>query len=266
MIRCASFDLIGLPPSPEEVEAFVLDESTDAFAKVIDRLLASPRYGEPRARHWLDVVRYGEDQAHSFQPRLYPNGYRYRDWVASAFNADMPYDRFILEQIAGDLLDEPGKRERLAALGFFALGPVYYGDAKKLDQIDDRVDTLTRGFLGLTVACARCHDHKFDPIPTTDYYALAGVFAGTEYEEAPLAADEVVQAYEKAQAAVRAKDGEITAFLKAESDRLVAARVNEIARYVVAVWTLGDFQGAERMNSPVGKDLTPNSSKPGSPI
>ena len=120
------------------------------------------------------MARYGEDQAHSFQPRLYPNGFRYRDWLVRAFNRDMPYDRFILEQIAGDLLDGPDRLDRLAALGFFACGPVYYGDAKKHDQYADRIDTLTRGFLGLTVACARCHDHKYDPIPTTDYYALDG--------------------------------------------------------------------------------------------
>ncbi len=111
------------------------------------------------------MARYGEDQAHSFKPRLYPYGYRYRDWVVKALNDDMPYDRFVMEQIAGDLLDGPGRDERLAALGFFALGPVYYGNAVD-DELDDRIDTLCRGFLGLTVACARCHDHKFDPIPT----------------------------------------------------------------------------------------------------
>src|SRR5947209_2960448 len=175
------------------MEAFLQDDSADAFAKVIDRLLRSPHYGERWARHWLDIARYGEDQAHTFQARKYPNGYRYRDWLIQAFNADMPYDRFVKEQIAGDLLEGPGKPERLAALGFFALGPVYYGDPKKLDQLDDRIDTLTRGLLGLTVACARCHDHKFDPIPTRDYYALAGVFASTEYAEVPLVAQEVVE-------------------------------------------------------------------------
>ena len=111
-----------------------------------------------------------------FSPGSIPNGYRYRDWVVRALNRDMPYDQFMLEQIAGDLLDGPDRNDRLAALGFFACGPVYYGDSKKHDQYADRIDTLSRGFLGLTVACARCHDHKYDPIPTTDYYALAGVF------------------------------------------------------------------------------------------
>jgi cytochrome c553 len=186
LIRRATFDLLGLPPTTTEINAFLADDAPDAFAKVVDRLLASPRYGERWARHWLDVARYGEDQAHTFQARKYPNGYRYRDWLIRAFNADMPYDRFIKEQIAADLLGEPNPADCLPALGFFALGPVYYGDPKKLDQLDDRIDTLTRGFLGLTVACARCHDHKFDPIPTKDYYALAGVFASTDYAEVPL--------------------------------------------------------------------------------
>jgi mono/diheme cytochrome c family protein/cytochrome c553 len=220
LIRRASFDLVGLPPTPEEVDAFLADDTPGAFARVIDRLLASPHYGERWGRFWLDVARYGEDQAHSFQPRLYPNGYRYRDWLVRALNRDMSYDQFIIEQIAGDLLEGPERLDRLAALGFFACGPVYYGDSQKYDQYADRIDTLTRGFLGLTVACARCHDHKYDPIPTTDYYALAGVFSSTEYVEAPAAPKEQVEAYDKAQAAIQAKDKEIAAFLKAEADRL----------------------------------------------
>src|SRR5205807_8592288 len=136
LIRRASLDLIGLPPSVDESEAFLRDDSPEAFAKVVDRLLASPHYGERWARHWLDVARYGEDQAHTFQARKYTNGYRYRDLLIKAFNDDLPYDRFIKEQIAADLIDGPNKMERLAALGFFALGPVYYGDPKKLDQYD----------------------------------------------------------------------------------------------------------------------------------
>jgi mono/diheme cytochrome c family protein len=220
LIRRAFFDLIGLPPTPTEIESFLKDDRPDAFAALVDKLLASPHYGERWGRYWLDVARYGEDQAHSFQPRLYPNGFRYRDWVVRALNRDLPYGRFILEQIAGDLLDGPDRSDRLPALGFFACGPVYYGDSKKHDQYADRIDTLTRGFLGLTVACARCHDHKYDPIPTTDYYALAGVFASTEYVEVPAAPKEQVDAYNKAQAAIAAKGNEITAFLRAEATRL----------------------------------------------
>jgi hypothetical protein len=220
LLRRVTFDLIGLPPTPEEVESFLRDDSPDAFEKVVDRLLSSPHYGERWGRHWLDIARYGEDQAHSFQPRLYPHGYRYRDWLIQALNSDMPYDRFLIEQIAGDLLDEPDRQERLAALGFFALGPVYYGDSKQFDQYADRIDTLTRGVLGLTVACARCHDHKYDPIPTTDYYAMAGVFASSEYFEAPSAPKEQVEAYDKAQAKIRKKTQEVNGFLKSEADRL----------------------------------------------
>jgi mono/diheme cytochrome c family protein len=238
LIRRATFDLIGLPPTPEEVEAFVNDESPGAFAKVVDRLLANPHYGERWGRHWLDVARYGEDQAHTFEARLYPNGYKYRDWVTKALNDDMPYDRFIVEQVAGDLGEGPGRDDRLAALGFFALGPVYYGGAV-YDELDDRVDTLTRGFLGLTVACARCHDHKFDPIPTADYYGLAGIFQSTAYQEHAAALPEVVAAYDKAQADIKAKTAEVAAFLKAESARraesLAAA---DSSKYMLGAWTL----------------------------
>ena len=220
LIRRAYFDLIGLPPTAEQIEAFDRDDPPDAFARVVDDLLASPHYGERWGRYWLDVARYGEDQAHSFQPRLYPNGFRYRDWVVRTLNRDMPYDQFVIDQIAGDLVNGPDRAARLPALGFFACGPVYYGDSKKHDQYADRIDTLTRGFLGLTVACARCHDHKYDPIPTTDYYALAGVFASTDYVEVPAAPKDQIEAYDKAQAGIQAKDKEIIAFVKAEAERL----------------------------------------------
>src|SRR5439155_10469823 len=120
LLRRVTFDLTGLPPTPAEVDDFLVDQSPEAFARVVDRLLASPAYGERWARHWLDLARYGEDQAHTFQARLYPDGFRYRDWLIRALNQDMAYDRFVTEQIAADLLDEPGKLERLPALGFFA--------------------------------------------------------------------------------------------------------------------------------------------------
>jgi hypothetical protein len=201
LIRRATFDLTGLPPSPEEINAFLADDSPEAFARVVDRLLTSPHYGERWARHWLDVARYGEDQAHTFEARLFPQGFRYRDWVVNALNEDMPYDEFVRAQLAADLIHGSDKANAyLPALGFFATGPVYYGDRQKLDQMDDRIDTLTRGLLGLTVACARCHDHKFDPISTADYYALAGVMASTEYVEVPLISAEGAQQAEDEQA------------------------------------------------------------------
>lgn len=240
LLRRVTFDLIGLPPTPEEVASFLADETPEAFARVVDRLLASPHYGERWGRHWLDVARYGEDQAHSFQPRLYPNGWRYRDWLIHALNADLPYDRFLSDQIAADLIDGPDRLERLPALGFFALGPVYYGDSKKLDQYDDRIDTLTRGVLGLTVACARCHDHKYDPISQQDYYGLAGIIASTEYKEAPLVAADVVAAYQRGQAVLKQQADAIDAFLASAKGRIIHDRAKETARYLLAARAVAD--------------------------
>jgi hypothetical protein len=248
LIRRVTFDLTGLPATVEEVQAFVNDTRMDAYENVVERLLASPRYGERWARHWLDVARYGEDQAHTFQARLYPNGFRYRDWVVKAFNDDLPYDRFLIEQIAGDLLngpegDEREKQQRLTALGFFALGPVYYNDnacvAKAaLDELDDRIDTLTRGVMGLTVACARCHDHKYDPITQDDYYALAGVFASSKYCEAPLAPQSVVDEYNLAQDRINTAQKAVEKVLQDDGVRLAEAGASDLARYLSGVWKL----------------------------
>jgi hypothetical protein len=179
LIRRAYYDLIGLPPSAAEVETFIADQSSGAFANVVDRLLASPQYGERWGRHWLDVARYADtkDGVLMFgDDRVRPYAYTYRDYVIKAFNADTPFDRFIAEQLAADQLDaEPW---RLAAMGFLTLGRMF--DNNLHDVIDDRIDVATRGLLGLTVACARCHDHKYDPIPQADYYSLYGVFASSE--------------------------------------------------------------------------------------
>ena len=186
LIRRATFDLIGLPPTDAEVEAFVNDSAPDAFAEVVDRLLASPRYGEKSARHWLDLVRYADtaDIRHLGSVADFRESWRYRDWVVNAFNADLPYDQFITRQIAGDLLPpksgEEFNAEGLIATGLYAIGNWPGGDADKekmmTDIVDDQIDVTGRVFLGLTLACARCHDHKFDPIPTADYYSLAGIF------------------------------------------------------------------------------------------
>ncbi len=243
LLRRATFDLTGLPPTPKEIDDFLADESPTAFARAVDRLLASPHYGERWGRHWLDVARYGEDQAHTFQARTYPHGHRYRDWVIKAFNRDLPYDRFLVHQVAGDLVDDGPATERLAALGFFATGPVYYMDAgeKKVAEaaeLDDRIDTLTRGFLGLTVSCARCHDHKFDPIPTQDYYSLAGVFRASQYKVAYLAPPDVAAAFEQAQGRVRNQDASIKRFLDGESTRVAEGMSDQVARYAVAAWKL----------------------------
>ncbi len=249
-IRRATFDLLGLPPSEAEIAAFVADQRHDAYERLIERLLDSPRYGERWARHWLDVARYGEDQAHTFQARLYPSGFRYRDWVIESLNRDLPIDRFFMEQIAGDLLPGEDRMQRLPALGYFALGPVYYADAgcapkAKADEYDDRIDTLCRGMLGLTVACARCHDHKFDPISMQDYYGLAGVFASTEYVEAPLAPPEVVKVYDDAQAEIKKSEERLK---EAEADaarQAGEAQAPQTAHYLMAVWRVQNRRKAE---------------------
>ncbi|MBX3745133.1 MAG: PSD1 domain-containing protein [Verrucomicrobiae bacterium] len=179
LIRRASFVLTGLPPTDEEVAAFEADPSPDAFEQVVDRLLASPRYGERWGRHWLDVARYADTKGYVFEEeRRYPYAYTYRDYVVRAFNDDKPYDQFLLEQIAADAVVTEDDRTALAAMGFLTLGRRFLNNAH--DIIDDRIDVLTRGTMALTVSCARCHDHKYDPIPTADYYSLYGVFASSE--------------------------------------------------------------------------------------
>jgi hypothetical protein len=186
LIRRATFDLIGLPPTPEEVENFIADKSPDAFEKVVDRLLDSPHYGERWGRHWLDVARYADTKGYVFEEdRHYPYSYTYRDYVIRSFNEDLPYDEFLKEQIAADLMPLGKDKRPLAALGFLTLGRRFVNNIH--DIIDDRIDVVCRGTMGLTVSCARCHDHKFDPIPTKDYYSLYGVFASSmEPEEEPL--------------------------------------------------------------------------------
>jgi hypothetical protein len=178
LIRRLSLDLIGLPPTYSEVEIFVKDRSPEALDKLIDRLLASPHFGERWARHWLDVARYADTKGYVFQEdRNYPEAYTYRDWVIQAFNEDLPYDRFLVAQIAGDQAPASGTARPLAAMGFLTLGRRFINNVH--DIIDDRIDVVTRGTMALTVSCARCHDHKYDPIPTKDYYALYGVFASS---------------------------------------------------------------------------------------
>ncbi len=192
-IRRVTFDLIGLPPRPEEVDAFVADGSSDAFEKVVDRLLGSPHYGECWARHWLDLVRYAETSGHEFDYDI-PDAWRYRDYVIRALNSDVPYDRFVVEHVAGDLLPEPrrhpvdGTNESILATAFYFLGegthsPVDLRD-EEAGRIDGQIDTLGKAFLGLTLACARCHDHKFDAIRTKDYYALSGYLKSSRLQHA----------------------------------------------------------------------------------
>ena len=186
LIRRLYFDLIGLPPTPTEVDAFVADPSPTAYSAIVEKLLASPQFGERWGRHWLDVARFGETSGKNVNFN-YPNAWRYRDWVIAAFNSDKPYDQFIKEQIAGDLLpaaDDKQKAEQTVATGFLAIGPKDHNERNQrqfeLDVADEQIDVISQAFLGLTVACARCHDHKYDPIPTRDYYSLAGILRSSE--------------------------------------------------------------------------------------
>ncbi|MHB1308440.1 MAG: DUF1553 domain-containing protein, partial [Limisphaerales bacterium] len=179
LLRRVTYDLTGLPPSPDEMDAFLGDPSADAYERAVDRLLASARYGERWGRYWLDVARYADTKGYVFQEeRRYAFAYTYRDYVIDSLNADKPYDRFVLEQLAADQLDPGDDPRALAAMGFLTLGRRFLNNAN--DIIDDRIDVTMRGLQGLTVSCARCHDHKFDPIPIRDYYSLHGVFASSE--------------------------------------------------------------------------------------
>ena len=210
LIRRAYLDLIGLPPTTAQVAAFLDDESPVAFEKVVDELLQSKHYGERWARHWLDVARYSDGFGAEFGNTGKLDGaWRYRDWVVNALNADMGYDQFVKLQIAGDVLKE---NPDAIATGFFAVGPTYKSDGgdpeatliAQAETLSDRVDTYSRAFLGLTVACARCHDHKFDPISQRDYYAIAGVFQNSTVSEYAMASPEDVEAFRQAQARVTA--------------------------------------------------------------
>jgi len=225
LIRRAYFDLIGLPPKPEDVDAFLRDSSAGSFAKVVDNLLASPHYGERWGRYWLDIARYSDDAFPSGIP--YPTSFRYRDWVVQAFNEDMPYDLFIKAQLAGDLLEQQGKKNLAGGLGFYALSqnPILQ---------DDRVDVTTRGLLGLTVACAQCHDHKYDPIPTKDYYGLQGVFSSTENCEYPFGPEEQVAQYQEIKGRLDDRDKVLREFSRSKSQTMAQILASQSSQYLMA--------------------------------
>ena len=245
LIRRATFALTGLPPTPAEIDAFVDDAAPDAFEKVVDRLLASPHYGERWGRHWLDVVRFGEDDTRGLAKdgtgrERYRSAYVQRDWVVEAFNQDMPYDLFVKAQLAGDLLEEPERTRALGGLGFLGSGPWYYDLANppvaRADERHDRVDVTTRGFLGLTVGCARCHDHKYDPIGTHDYYALAGIFDNTSYHEYLLADEQEAEAYAEDKAFIESLEEGLDEYLRTEGDQLARVLTMQASKYMMAAW------------------------------
>jgi hypothetical protein len=239
LLRRVFIDLIGLPPTADEVAAFERDESPDAFARIVDRLLASPHYGERWGRHWLDVARFADTKDGVLMygdDRIRPYAYTYRDYVVRAFNEDLPFDRFVHEQLAADLIQPAVEPWRLAALGYLTLGRMF--DNNIHDIIDDRIDTVTRGFLGMTVSCARCHDHKYDAIPTADYYSLYGVFSNCDAPlELPLidgALSDKAQVFEKQ---VEQKRQELRKTLDSQYEMLSETARQRVGDYLVHVAT-----------------------------
>jgi hypothetical protein len=243
LIRRLSYDLTGLPPEPEEVAAFLTDPAPDAYERLVDRLLTTPRYGEQQGRHWLDVARYSDTKGYVYgrEERFFVHAPVYRDWVIGAFNDDLPYDRFVTLQVAADRVCGEGD-PHLAALGFLTTGRRFLGVTP--DIVDDRIDVLTRGLLGLTVSCARCHDHKYDPVATADYYGLYGVFTSSYEKLLPVQAaagtappgPEFTTELEKRRRALEEGSLRLRA---ASSDRFRA----RIADYLFAQTELGKYPG-----------------------
>ncbi|HWZ50147.1 MAG TPA: PSD1 and planctomycete cytochrome C domain-containing protein [Granulicella sp.] len=245
LIRRATLDLTGLPPTPEEIAAFEKDPSPDAFAKVVDRLIASPAYGERWGRHWLDVARYGDDDIRGLDPR--GRGYMpldgawvYRDWVIKQINDDVPYDKFVKMQLAGDLLSKNPTADDLKGTGFLGGAPWIWDQAEPIqgraDERNERIDAVTRGFLGLTVACARCHDHKYDPILAKDYYALGGVFASSTYKEYNFVPDSEVEFWRQRFKQANDKDEAAQEYTKTAAQQLAKALAAQSSAYMVAAW------------------------------
>jgi mono/diheme cytochrome c family protein len=238
LLRRASFDLVGLPPTAEEVDEFAADASPDAYERRVDRLLASPRHGERWGRHWLDVARYGDTKGYAFQQeRRYPYAYTYRDYVIAAFNADKPYDQFVVEQLAADKLPLGDDKTPLAAMGFLTTGRKF-NDIH--NDIDDQIDVVSRGLMGLTIGCARCHDHKYDAIPMEDYYSLHGIFASSRMpEELPLiGSPQQGEEYRKFEAELKKRQEELAQFDAKKYDEILEQVRRQSADYM-AISLLG---------------------------
>jgi len=261
LIRRAYFDLIGLPPTPEAVDAFLADKSPDAFAKVVDHLLALPQYGERWGRRWLDVARYADSNGLD-ENTAFGNAYRYRDYVVAAFNKDKPYNTFIQEQLAGDLLPATGdeiRNERLTAVGFLSLGPKVLAEPDKakmmMDIVDEQIEVTSKAFLGLTVACARCHNHKFDPIPTKDYYALAGIFKSTRTMESlntvaralehPIASPEMEAKKAEYDAKLNKLQSDLNRATDSARKEAQASVLHQAGRYLLAACELAQYPPTE---------------------
>jgi hypothetical protein len=237
LIRRVYLDVIGMPPTPAQTAAFV--EGKQTWEQVIDQLLNSPQYGVRWGRHWLDVARFSDGYGGFLDGGKFDHAWQYRDWVIKAINEDMAYNRFLELQLVGDIL-EP--QQHAVATGFLALGPQYRGDGgdplsnaiAKSETLDDRVDTFGRGLMGLTLACARCHDHKFDPIPTLDYYSVAGIFNNTAVAEFPMVPQDVVDDYNAKIKEIQDFQREVNDQFKQASAEVVAAEISKMSRYALA--------------------------------
>jgi len=250
LIRRVNFDMIGLPPTPAQTEEFVSGKKT--WDEVVEELLASPHYGVRWGRHWLDVARFADGYGGFLDAGKFDSAWQYRDWVISALNTDMPYNDFLRFQLAGDIL---APKEHAVATGFLALGPQYRGDGgdaqsnaiAKSETLDDRVDTVGRGLLGLTLACSRCHDHKFDPIPMQDYYSLAGVFQNTSVGETPMVPQEEVDAYNAKLKAIQDYRKETDEMIKEEGLKMVEKELPKLALYMVSAVEFKESGTKERL-------------------
>ncbi len=245
LIRRATLDVTGLPPTPEEVKAFEDDKAPNAWEKVVDRLLASPRYGERWGRHWLDVARYGDDDIRGLDPRgrgymPLDGAWTYRDWVIKSFNADLTYDQFIRMQLAGDQMSKNPTPDQLQATGFLGGAPWIWDQAEpvqgRADERNERIDAVSRGMLGLTVACARCHDHKYDPVLQRDYYSLGGVFANTEYKEYAFVPKDEVEYWKGKYKALNDFSDSVQEYNKIEGEQVAKAYAAQTVPYMVAAW------------------------------
>ncbi|MFM9966575.1 MAG: PSD1 and planctomycete cytochrome C domain-containing protein [Planctomycetaceae bacterium] len=235
LLRRVTFDLIGLPPTPDEMTEFLADDHPDAFERIVDRLLSSPHYGERWGRHWLDVARYADTKGYVFfEEKKFPWAWTYRDYVIRSLNDDLPFDRFVTEQLAADQLELGDDKRPLTAMGFLTLGGRFMNNLH--DVLDDRIDVVSRGLLGLTATCARCHDHKFDPIPQADYYSLYGVFRSSI--EPPLPPEFLpppqTEEYAKFSTEMIVRQKKLTDFVAGKHSALVTSARARAAEYLLA--------------------------------
>jgi mono/diheme cytochrome c family protein len=265
LLRRVTYDLTGLPPAYEEVKAFENDRSPKAYEKVVDRLLASPHYGEMWARHWLDLTRYAEDDYRIAQKDMHKERYKfawtYRDWVIASLNNDMPFDTFVKAQLAADQMDEKVRDKMLPALGLNGLGVWQFNDnpppIERADEWHDKVDATSKALLGLTVGCARCHDHKYDPISQKDYYRVAGIFANTKYYAYPLVPKATSEVYDAQKKEFDEKEKELKKFTDDLTELESRALFSQTEPYMTAAWLVGSQKKATAASVAEERKLDP---------